>query len=205
MIAVRSWWVLSIGMMASLGVGCGTEDPSAEDGSAAASGSGSVEPPDGTGGAAGGGSAVLPPIFINELVASNVSGAKDTEGGTGDWLELYNSGDEDIDLTGYFVSDNADSLTKAQLGAGLTIPAGGVLMLWSDSDVDQGVDHLPYNLSKEGEGVYVSTPNNELVDGIEWTSAPSDTSYARFPDGTGDFVWCTKPTPGLLNGDACAE
>jgi hypothetical protein len=140
-------------------------------------------------------------------VASNVTGAKDSEGGTGDWIELYNLEEFAVDLVGYFISDNGKQPTKAELVTGavdLVVPPHGVLMLWADSDSDtQGNNHLPFNLAKEGEGVWLFSPARKLLDSIEYVSAPSDYAYARFPDGTGPFVWCATPTPNVLNGAAC--
>ena len=217
MMAWSRWGYVCLGISATLIVGCGSEDPQSATNSGTESG-GSASTPDvpdsGTGGGgssvdsgtgAAGASAEWPPIFINELVASNVTGVRDSEGGTGDWIELYNAGQEDVDLGGYFVTDNAASPAKGLLKAGLVVPAGGVLLLWADSDTYQGTDHLPFNLAREGEGVFLFTPTYERLDGVSYVSAPSDTAYARFPDGTGEFVWCTTPTPKLLNGDACGS
>ena len=182
MTALSRWGIIHLGVLAPLLIGCGSADPQAE----ASSGTGS-----------GG------PIFVNELVATNVTGIRDNEGGTGDWIELYNAGQEDVDLGGYFVSDNEASPAKGLLAAGLVVPAGGVLLLWADSDFDQGDTHLPFNLAREGEGVYLFTPDLELLDGVSYVGAPSDTAYARFPDGIGEFVWCSVPSPEHLNGDTC--
>ncbi len=43
-----------------------------------------------------------------------------------------------------------------------------------------------------------------IVDSIAFGPATGQNSYARFPDGTGNFSWCAAPTPGAPNGAACA-
>ena len=44
-------------------------------------------------------------LVINEVVTANVSSASDPQGDADDWIEIYNSGDEEIDLSGYYLSD----------------------------------------------------------------------------------------------------
>jgi hypothetical protein len=205
MTALSRWGIIHLGALASLLIGCGSEDPQAEPSSGTGSGGSASTADAGTGATVEG-----PPIFINEIVASNVRGIRDSEGGTGDWLELYNAGQQDVDLGGYSVSDNVTTPLKGVLEAGVVVPAGGVLLLWADSDVyqsdvSQGIVHLPFNLAREGEGVYLFNPNQELIDGISYVDAPSDFAYARFPDGTGAFTWCSDPSPKQLNGDACGS
>ena len=40
----------------------------------------------------------------------------DEDGDSRDWIELYNSGTETINLAGYYLSDKADDTTKWQFG-----------------------------------------------------------------------------------------
>ena len=50
-------------------------------------------------------------LVITEMVASNRQGLRDEDGDRSDWLEIYNSGSELIDLGGYYPTDDADNLT----------------------------------------------------------------------------------------------
>ncbi|MEX0944573.1 MAG: lamin tail domain-containing protein, partial [Balneolaceae bacterium] len=47
-------------------------------------------------------------IVINEIQASNSETIFDDDGDAGDWIELYNSGSESVDLTGYGLSDDEE-------------------------------------------------------------------------------------------------
>lgn len=142
-------------------------------------------------------------LAINELVPSNHTGAIDETGAYPDWLELYNMTAQDISLSGFYVTDSLDALTKGPLDASLTIKAGGVLLLWADGDVDQGAFHMPFKLSAGGEGLYLIDPEQKLIDSVEWGQANADASYSRLPDGTGSFAWCSSGTPNRTNGQAC--
>ncbi len=145
----------------------------------------------------------LPQVVINEFVASNATGAVDEGGGTGDWIELYNLSDELIELDGFFVSDDADIPTKGLLSGGLVIEPRGTLLLWADSDIEQGPHHLPFNLKKDGESILLTSNMGDLLDSIDYENATTDSSFARVPDGTGDFAICATPTPDAGNDPAC--
>ncbi len=143
-------------------------------------------------------------IVINEFMPSNATIIRDEAGGSGDWIELYNLSDSSIDLVGYFISDKPDNPTKFELGAGLVIEAGGTLLLWADSDVEQGPNHLSFNLSKAGEAIVFTSPTGDLLDSIDYENATTDSSFARSPDGIGAFGFCHSPTPDAPNDSACA-
>jgi hypothetical protein len=159
----------------------------------------------GTGGSTGTHLSYVGKLFINEVVASNKSGAADEGGAFPDWFELYNRSAADISLGGFYVSDDPDDLTRTALDASLTIKAGGVLLLWADGDIEQSVLHMPFKLSAPGESLFLSDPAQTLIDTVEWTQASEDASYARLPDGTGSFAWCSKGTPNAVNGQACPQ
>jgi hypothetical protein len=142
-------------------------------------------------------------LVINEVCPSNRSGAVDEGGGYADWLELYNATSEAISLSGFYLSDSHKTPTKAALSSSLSIKAGRVLLLWADGDTTQGILHLPYKLSAAGEGLYLSDPDQKLIDSVKWDTATPDASYSRLPDGTGAFVWCSWGTPNKLNGPSC--
>lgn len=145
-------------------------------------------------------------VLINEVTPSNVTGCADEQGEKDDWIELYNPGDADQDLEGYYVTDDPASPLKARLAKGLVVPAKGVLVLWVDKSPEQGAAHLPFKLDAQGEAVQLRNPKEELLDEVSWKDAVSDTSWARFPDGEGDLTHCAAaPTCGALNGAACAK
>ncbi len=138
-------------------------------------------------------------LCINEFQASNSATIADGTGAFPDWVELYNLTDADIDLEGYSITDNLGDPTKHVLGA-LTLPANGFLILWADGDIDQGDDHLPYQLAKSGEELGLYDPDGEPINELEYLPQITDWSAARFPDGTTNWDIDTTPTPGELNG-----
>ena len=73
-------------------------------------------------------------IVINEFLASNVSTNADMVdfNDFSDWIELYNAGDVDVDIGGYFVTDNPGNRYKWRFPARTIIPAKGFLLIWAD-------------------------------------------------------------------------
>lgn len=140
-------------------------------------------------------------LRINEVVASNTASCADAAGEFDDWVELVNLSDADVALDGVTISDDRTQRDKASLD-GLSIPAGGHLLLFADGTVAQGIDHLPFKLSAAGEELLIFI-DGAIVDEVTWTTAVTDQARARFPDGTGEFSMCATTSCGAPNADAC--
>jgi hypothetical protein len=150
-------------------------------------------------------------VRINELQSRGTSytDPADSEA-TPDWIELYNTGAEVVDLAGYFLSDDSEDLMKFTFTTDAKFDAGGWLVVMADgaTQVEQGPLHVGFKLSAtSGDRVFLTDPDGYLVDEIEFGAPPDQTtnySFARFPDGTGAFSWCAAPTAAKANGSACA-
>jgi hypothetical protein len=146
-------------------------------------------------------------VLVNEIVPSNNASYPGDEDDFPDWIELYNAGTRQANLKGYFITDNANRPAKQMLPAEAVIPPKGFLILLAAGIVDPEKPlYLSFLLSGMGEGVWLSDPNGNLLDGTEYGHPPaSDYAYARFPDGTGAFQWCGTATPGERNdkGTGC--
>lgn len=128
-------------------------------------------------------------VVINELMASNTNTVTDESGAFEDWIELFNTTTNDIDLSGYFLTDNPTNPDKWQFADGTVIPAGGYYIIWADEDssVDP-TDHCNFKLSKDGEEVLLLNSSLEIIDQVTFGAQESDMSYSRSPNGTGDFI-----------------
>jgi hypothetical protein len=69
-------------------------------------------------------------IVINEFMASNTGIIKDDFGDNDDWIELYNTTSQSINMSGFYISDKTDNPTKFKFADGISIPAGGYLIVW---------------------------------------------------------------------------
>ncbi len=158
---------------------------------------------DGTDGGAEGGGDTAPPepiwpaLVINEFVPDNASGFRDDAGDTPDWVELYNPTESDVDLGGWFLTDDLEEELERPFSAGLIVPAGGHLLLFADEG--DGDDHLPFSLSGEGESLGLFGPDAYPVDRVVWTRVSADVGAARSPDGSETWIWGSATTPGATN------
>ncbi|MDB4382847.1 lamin tail domain-containing protein, partial [Akkermansiaceae bacterium] len=125
---------------------------------------------------------------INEIMANNQSTLVDPQGEFDDWVEIYNSGDETLDLSGYYFSDDLEDITKWQipLDSGIVIPAGGYAGVWADNDPEDGPDHLGFRLAAGKDILVLTAPDGVTV--VEQVMLPvqhPDISYGR--DDAGEF------------------
>ena len=142
-----------------------------------------------------------PTVVINEIMASNSSTVQDQDGEFDDWIELYNTTNSTIDLSGYFLSDDTEVLDKYMLPQGTTIPANGYLIIWADNDVEQSGLHANFRLSAIEEAAFLADRNVNVIDEVLFNQQNTDVSFARFPNGTGDFI-AQAPTFNENNNNA---
>lgn len=140
---------------------------------------------------------VLAGPVVNEVMASNQTTLADSAGEFDDWVEIYNPEGSDLDLQGYFVSDDADDLEKWPIPESLIVPAGGYSILWLDDDLEQGSNHLPFRLAAEGDVFILTAPDGETVlDQVDLPVQHPDISYGRVGE---EFRYLINPTPGVVN------
>jgi hypothetical protein len=144
-------------------------------------------------------------LVINEFVASNESGATDEAGEFDDWVELYNAGDAEVNLDGWELADSGGQGFELPVR---TLAAGAHLLVWCDSQPDQGPLHATFNLGRGGDALVLTAPDGDLADRVTWGNLDTggaglpeqttDVSSARLPDG-GPWGEDTTPTPGAPN------
>jgi hypothetical protein len=143
------------------------------------------------------------PVRLNEVLPSNSNDCADEVGERNDWLELYNLGDSAVDLAGYSLTDDTASPRKSVIPEGVSIEAHATLLFWADDTIDQGKTHLAFKFKKITEEVVLYDTNEVQVDLFRWSNGVSDVSFARVPDGSGEWIRCGKPTCGAAN--ACGS
>lgn len=139
------------------------------------------------------------PVRLNEVMPANKDSCADQAGEQDDWIELFNTSNVSLDLSGYSLTDDTSLPYQSVLPAGTVIPALGTLLFWADATPAQGKDHLTLSLKSEGEEVVLYDADARQVDIYHWTSASNKESYARFPDGTGQWSTTGHPTCGTNN------
>ena len=139
-------------------------------------------------------------IVINEFMADNDNIIPDPNGDFDDWIELYNPTTAVIELTGKYLTDKDDNLTKWQFTEpNLVINPNEYLLIWCDQDSGQIGIHTNFALSANGEFIaLVDSDGVTIIDSISFGPQATDISFGRFPDATNN--WSTMfPTPGATN------
>ena len=144
-----------------------------------------------------------PSIAINEILASNNGCCLDEYGENDHYIELYNFGNDTVDVAGFFLTndvENHDNYVQIQTGSDSTnIAPGEFLLIWSDDSPTQGLLHLDALLSNTGGQLALyAQDTSTIVDLMSYSVQAPDMAYAREQDGGGDWMYM-DPTPGLSN------
>ena len=142
-------------------------------------------------------------VRINEILARNETILTDEDGDYSDWIELYNAGPDPVDLTGWFLTDDAADSLKWSI-PGVTIDTDGYLLIFaSGKDRNSSGSELHTNFKLSVAGEYLALFNPE---GISTTAfKPSfpvqqtDISYGFIEGG---YTSISAPTPESENMQA---
>lgn len=141
-------------------------------------------------------------VVINEFMASNGNVLQDPNeaGEYPDWIEFFNSGSADVNLAGYFLTDNLSRPTKWQFPSGLVIKAQGFLLLYADNDVEQGDLHTNFKLNADaGRIALIDTDGLSILDSLTYENQYENVSYGRYPDGSNFWYFFDPSTPDKKN------
>ena len=132
---------------------------------------------------------ILGDLVINEIMASNDQTIADEFGEFDDWIEIYNNGNQSINLFGYHLSDDLSVLDKYTF-PNITLGPDEYFIVWADDDEEEQGDynHATFKLSLSGEELYLSDQNMNIIDGFTYGEQQTDMGYARVPNGTGNFI-----------------
>lgn len=136
-------------------------------------------------------------VRINEFMASNGKTLRDRFHESSDWIELYNSGDQDVNLKGLCLSDGKKTLDKFVF-PDWVLPAHGYLVVFAsgEEDITEEEIHVGFKLSAVGERVVLSV-DGRILDIVSFDTQEKDVSMARFDGRSWRFT--SQPTPGAEN------
>lgn len=149
---------------------------------------------------------------ITELLALNDTGVVDAFGDHSDWIEIQNTGAEDADLEGWYLTDNPENLTKWRFPSVTLGPNEYALVFASERNrAVAGFElHANFKLSSDGEYLALVMPDGltvhhafapryppQRVD-VSYGLAEQTTSVLVQQGAAGRFV---IPDNGSLGGD----
>jgi hypothetical protein len=131
-------------------------------------------------------------IFVNDYFKRN------------DWVELYNTTDQDIDTEGMFLTDNPDKpekyvISKGNSQASTIIPAHGYLIIWCDKKDPLSQLHTGFKLENEGDELLLTAADKSWTDRFVYAAHTSDQTVGRYPDGSNHVYVMNVPTIAKTN------
>ena len=149
-------------------------------------------------------------VKINEVCASNKGCLVAADGTKPDWIELYNTSTEAIDISGVGLSEGKKNRYKFTFPENTVIDGGSYILVLCDkehiaAETDTGFYTNGFNIGKSGETIYMTAPKNGDENGADLDTVTvctlnNDETYARRPDGSDSFA-ILAPTPGYSNND----
>lgn len=148
-------------------------------------------------------------ILITEIVSKNKTLIDDEDGDSADYIELYNSGNSDINLNGWFLSDKEDDAKKWSF-PDVTVKAGEYLVVFCSGKnkfiPETGEVHTSFKLDGDGEVVSLVSEEGALISIIKFGESASDAAYGLRELASSEYVWFERGTPGAENsGNFYAE
>ena len=150
----------------------------------------------------------ITPVRINEVSAANSIYVND-HFKKNDWMELYNTTDEDIDIGGMNIIHTTDKSKKEKwheymvpsdnVMLNTIIPARGYKVIWCDQLDIIGADiHTGFKLETKG-GEIIIVMGEEYTDTLTYEQHLGTQTYGRYPDGANDVYVMNIPTIAKTN------
>ncbi|MCA9263166.1 MAG: lamin tail domain-containing protein, partial [Planctomycetales bacterium] len=154
-----------------------------------------------------GGTPGLPNSTPTSIVINEVRTRDDASVGRGDAIELFNSGETAVDLSGWYLSDSSTDLLKFAIPAGTVLPPGGYAVF--------NESHFNPNPSSPGPKDFALSGTNgddvwlvrrddvggvaEFIDEAHFGPSINLGTLGRVPNATGALVPMARSTIGCRN------
>jgi hypothetical protein len=144
-------------------------------------------------------------LFVNEIAPADKGG---------DWLELFNSGPDAVDVTGYQLMDSEDASLAFALPSGTVLAPGGFLVVrLSDANATALAAHEGevatklFQLRAKGESITLKSGAGVVVDRVTFLDDAQNLdggSLGRVPDGGVQWFVFFNSTSGKSNANGVA-
>lgn len=139
-------------------------------------------------------------VFINEIMPSCHGGLVDEDMEPSDWIEIFNPGDNPVNLSGYNLSDKKDMLSLWGFPDTVLQPRNFLLVFASGKNRSRpGHElHTNFRINSSGEKIYLSFQGT-LTQATPEFDIASAASFGLYPDGGTHYAEYGLPTPGAKN------
>ena len=142
------------------------------------------------------------PVRINEISADNSIYVNDYYK-KNDWIELFNTTSEPIDVAGMYLSDNINKPTKYLIpnrkDINTIIAPYDYLIIWADKLVAMTQLHASFKLAEEGGHIMLTSADKTWSDILYYEPHLGTESVGLYPDGSNDVYIMSTPTIAKAN------
>ncbi|MCL2695346.1 MAG: lamin tail domain-containing protein [Clostridiales bacterium] len=146
-------------------------------------------------------------VYISEFMASNKMTLKAPDGSVNDWIELYNTTDRPVDLSGCGLSNDPDKPYKFTFPEGALIEPYGFLLVYRTARSVEGFYCFSFGISKQGGTLVLTDRGGTILDKVTFGPQKADCSMIRSMEGrdfdpAAAFEETGQPSPGFANNHA---
>ncbi len=136
-------------------------------------------------------------IYINEVMSSNKTTVASKNGKYYDYIEIYNGNDYDVNLDGYYLTDDYSNAKKYRL-SDVNVKAKDYLLVYASglNTSNEGEIHTNFKIDTKGEVIMLFDDNNKVLSKLSMNSMISDIAYGY--NGK-EYVYYYNGTPGKEN------
>ena len=146
-------------------------------------------------------------VYINEIQASNRTTLINDEGDFTDWIELYNSSDENIFLQGYglsnnMLSSNMEESLKWIFPDVVILPGQYMIIFASGKNNAENYNtylHTNFKIDANKATVVLFNPDGYIIDKVAIKNQDDDLSWGRNLLDESEWISFKWPTPGYKN------
>src|SRR5205814_1481512 len=126
--------------------------------------------------------------YISEFLASNTHTLADVDGQFSDWIELTNPTSAAVDMSGWYLTDDAANLTKWRIPNGISLGANGYRVIYASGKDRTNPSlqlHTNFKLDADGEYLALVQPDGTTIAQAYEPKYPSqldDVSYGILND-----------------------
>ena len=115
------------------------------------------------------------------------------------WVELHNLSSQEIDLSGYYLSDDPGHAAKWHFPAGTSLTPGGYLLIFCDKK--DTLLHTNFSMEEKGGELVLYNTALQALDRMAYPLQYTNISYGRV---NGALGYMANPSPGLPNNSLTA-
>ncbi|RLD10946.1 MAG: hypothetical protein DRI44_04745 [Chlamydiae bacterium] len=138
-------------------------------------------------------------LCINEFMSWNESFLSDKDGDYSDWIEIYNSGSEPLNLYGCGLSDDKNYLNKWEFPPYVLNSNSYLLIFASGKNRTNSEFHTNFKIKSEGEPLFLSSQSGKEINQTPSVFIPANKSYGCLPNGKTNLFYFETPTPNNPN------